>query len=110
MLDEKPVEMLRRQRDRAAGPTMSAPLLEQLAFLGEDARIETPPALSILNWVNYVAELARGNAEAALPHLTRFINTDLLEDPPAVFTQKFHDRPLQHERLRAVRERATSSR
>jgi len=106
-LSNRPKDVLQRQRREAAGPTMLAPVLEQLAFLGEDVSADAP-ALSPLNWVNYIVQLMHGEPDAALPHLLRFINTDLLEDPPTVFTQKFHNRPLQIDRLRAVNDRATA--
>lgn len=109
ILDERPIEFLHRQRARAAGPTLLAPVLEQLAFLGNDVTVDDPPAHSTLNWVNYLVELMRDRADSALPHLTRFINTDLLEDPETVFTQKFHNRQLHMDRLRAVRDRAIAA-
>lgn len=111
ILADRPIDFLNRQRARvAASPTLLAPVLEQLALLGEDVHVDAPPPLSTLNWVNYLVELMHGRADDALPHLTRFINTDLLEDPMTVFTQKFHNRPLQQDRLGAVRALARGGR
>lgn len=109
-LEADPLERLHHARARAAGDTLLAPILEQLAYLGEDVAVEPRPALSVLNWANYLVELMHGQPDAALPHLSRFINTDLLEDPPSVFTRKFHNRELQTDRLRTVRERVAESR
>jgi hypothetical protein len=105
LLDDKPAEFLRRRKNEVEGPTLLAPLLEQLAFLGENVPVATPPPNSPLNWSNYLVELMQGRGDTALPHLSRFINTDLLEDPETVFTQKFHNRQLHQDRLRVVRER-----
>ena len=105
VLHERPMDLLQQRRREAAGPTLLAPALEQLAFLGQDVSADAP-ALSPLNWVNYVVQLMKGQPDAALPHLLRFINTDLLEDPPTVFTQKFHNRQLQTDRLRLAHDRA----
>ncbi len=109
-LDPQPLQRLHASLARADGETLLAPVLEQLAYLGEPAPPEPRPPLSVLNWANYLVELVGGRPEAALPHLMRFINTDLLEDPPSVFTQKFHNRDLQTERLRAVRDRVAAAR
>jgi hypothetical protein len=107
MLRQRPLDLLHQQSREAAGPTLRAPVLEQLAFLGEDVSVDAPP-LSTLNWVNYIVQLMHGRPDEALPHLLRFINTDLLEDPPTVFTQKFHNRTLQLDRLRSAHDRATA--
>ena len=105
ILHARPKDLLHRQAREAVGPTLQSPMLEQLAFLGEDVSSNVPP-LSTLNWVNYIVQLMKGRPDDALPHLLRFINTDLLEDPPTVFTQKFHNRPLQIDRLRSASDRA----
>jgi hypothetical protein len=107
ILDSQPLELLSRHQQRPLGPTLLSPVLEQLAYLGEPVSVEAPP-LSTLNWVNYLGELMRGQADSALPHLTRFINTDLLEDPESVFTHKFHNRQLHRDRLHAVRDRVAA--
>ena len=109
ILEERPIDALHRQRARAVGPTLLAPLLEQLAFLGEGVAVDAPPVHSSLNWSNYVVELMGGRPDSALPHLLRFINTDLLEDPETVFTQKFHNRQIHLDRLRSVRELTRST-
>ena len=106
-LDSRPLDMLSRHQERELGPTLLAPVLEQLTYLGEPVAVEAPP-LSTLNWVNYLVELMRGQADSALPHLARFINTNLLEDPESVFTHKFHNRPLHLDRLHAVRDRVAA--
>lgn len=106
LLADQPLDVLHQLRARAVGPTLLSPVLEQLAFLDEDVHVEGVPEHSTLNWPNYLVELMAGRAETALPYLTRFINTDLLEDPITVFTQKFHNRPIHRDRLSAVRDRA----
>ena len=106
VLADHPIDVLHHLRARAAGPTLLAPVLEQLAFLGEDVTVKDVPEYSTLNWSNYLVELMAGRADTALPHLTRFINTSLLEDPITVFTQKFHNRPIHRDRLGAVRDQA----
>jgi hypothetical protein len=109
LLDSNPIAMLRRHQQRADCDTLLTPVLEQLAYLAEDVEVEARPSLSMLNWANYVVELLRGRPDSAIPHLTRFINTDLLEDPPSVFTQKFHNRQIHVDRLGVVRERVAAS-
>ena len=103
-LDPNPIQMLRERREAGLGDTLLTPILEQLAFLGDDV-IEPRAALSPLNWANYVGEMMRGQPDAALPHMMNFINPDLLDDPPSVFTQKFHNREIHADRLEQVRDR-----
>jgi hypothetical protein len=109
VLGEQPLQTLRHQRARTGDSTLLAPLLEQLAFLGEGVSADAPPPQSLLNWANYLVELMGGQPETALPHLLRFINTELLEDPAAVFTKKFHNRQIHHDRLRSLRERTLAN-
>jgi hypothetical protein len=104
VLDEHPAGFLRRRRAGNLGPVLLAPILEQLAFLGEGVPAEAAPG-SPLNWSNYVVEVLRGRAEEALAHLIRFIDTDLLGEPESVLLERFLDRPLQWDRLEAVRAR-----
>jgi hypothetical protein len=104
-LDAHPMAAIERLRDEAAGQTLLAPLLEQLAFLGADVRVPHVYPLSQMHWVNYLVELVAGNPDNALPHLAAFINTDWLEDPPTVFTQKFHNRTIHRDRMAVVRDR-----
>jgi hypothetical protein len=95
---------------RANGPVLRAPLLEGLVYLGEEVALSDPPPLSPLNWVKYVAHLMRSEMEAALPYLNRFVNAELMNDPPSVLSAKFHGRPIHQDRLQAVQARLASAR
>ena len=105
-LDDQPLEAIERLRRDAAGPTLLAPLLEQLAFLGQDVHVPSPERLSTFNWVDYLLELMASRPDEAYPYFLQFINTDLLDEPTEVFTTKFHNRQIHRERLQAVKERA----
>lgn len=104
ILDPQPLNRLAHQRARAPGPVTESPLRETLAFLGRGEIVDAP-ALSVLNWPDYVVELMRNQPEKALPYLDRFINRVLLEEPTTVFTNKFHNRTIHTDRLGIVHER-----
>jgi hypothetical protein len=86
------------------GDTLRAPLLETLAYLGEDVLDETVPPLSILNWANYLHHYVRGDSELALPYMERFVNTERGMDTPDIYTSKFHDQPIHQETIARARE------
>jgi hypothetical protein len=104
-LSPSPRAALEHSLSRAAGPVLRAPLLETHAFLGEEVELESVPHRCVLNWVNYVAQVARGRADEALPHLQRFADTELGFDDETVYAAKFHGAPLYADNLRRVRER-----
>jgi hypothetical protein len=82
--------------------TLRAPLLEDLAFLGQG---RTEPGVrphSILNWANYVATLLDGRPGPALGHFERFVNLEHGWDPVEKYTSKYHGRPIHAETLRTA--------
>jgi hypothetical protein len=87
---------------------LRAPLLEDRLFLGGGIDAQDAPPRSVLNWVNYVDGLIRGRGDQALPHLERFANVDFDPSGPATFIERFHDRPISANTLRAVRERLST--
>src|SRR5262245_30092360 len=89
---------------RAAGPVLRSPLLEARAYLGGEVRQADVPPLSVLNWVNYLSHVVRGEREQALPFLERFVNTDIGCDTPEVYRAKFHGRKLDEARLQQLRQ------
>ena len=101
----KPLSTLRNQLARTESETLRSPLLEVLAFLGQDVLDHAVPPHSILNWPNYLSVLLRGDPGAALPHMARFVNEELGVDGPEAYTPKFHDRPVLAAVLAGVRNR-----
>ena len=102
VLNTAPMAELRRRLASETAETLRAPLLEDLAFLGE-GRVEPVRPLSIVNWANYLAELTRGEADAALPHFQRFVNTEHGWDAAEKYTSKYHDRHIHRETLATAR-------
>jgi hypothetical protein len=97
---------LARGLERAYGPVLSAPLLEAQVFLGDELRFaDAPPRNSVLNWVDYIAQVMRGGRDQALVALERFVNTEIGADPLGPYAAKFHGRDVYEQNLRAVRER-----
>ena len=76
-----------------------------MVFLGNHVDRDDVPSLSVLNWVNYVSHLIRGDFEAALPHLKRFVNIELGVDEPSLYVDKFHGHAIHLEILRSLRQR-----
>jgi hypothetical protein len=84
---------LARSRGSAVGgegPTLRAPRLEGLAFLGRGAVEPDVPEHSILNWANYLQTYLNGDAERARAHLERFVNTTHGVDDVDAYTSKFY--------------------
>jgi len=90
-----PKEALHDGLARDDGVTLQAPLREGLAFYGEWKPDAAVPALSILNWANYIAVLLKDGADAALPHLSRFVNEDLGWDKVDAYLPALHNRPVR---------------
>jgi hypothetical protein len=104
-LSPRPVDAIRKGLERPDGETLRAPLLESLAFMGQDVFDDGVPKYSILNWANYLDVLLHGDPARALPHLVRMVNTELGVDGPEAYVPKFHDKPVHVSTLRQVRER-----
>lgn len=104
VLGERPVDALNEGLLRTDGPTLRAPILEDLACLGMTLPDEEVPEHSILNWAYYTQALIREGAEAALPWMERFVNTELGVDSPAAYTSKFHDLPIHGQTLSQARD------
>jgi len=104
VLDARGAGALRERQHRVNGPTLRTPLLESLVFLGERVEMDDPPPHSTLNWARYLAHVMDGAPQLGLPYLHRFINTTLLDDPPSVFVEKFHGRPVHEDNLKALRD------
>lgn len=105
ILGSEPLRVIRNQLAMSDTPTLRDPLLEALAYLGQDVLDGAVPPHSILNWPNYLAVLLAGDADAALPHMERFVNEELGVDPPSVYSSKFHNRPVHASVLAGVRDR-----
>lgn len=108
-LGANPAATLQQNLDRAIGPTLQAPLLEDLAFLGEAVDLSHVPPHSIFNWVSYISHVLRGEMDAALPYLVRFVNEEIGFDPPEKFVARFHGKPVYPATLQAARERFAQS-
>jgi len=94
VLGTSPMADLRDALARPGGVTLRAPVLEDLAFLGQGALEEGVPPCSILNWANYLQTYLGGDPAAALPHMERFVNTAHGVDQPEAYTSKFHLREV----------------
>lgn len=112
LLSSKLHQLLGEGLRQAGGPTIKAPLLEDLVFLGEESRarrttpaLNEPPRYSVYNWVNYISCVLRGEMEAALPQLNRFVNTEIGVDEPEVYINKFHGKQLSVTTLHSLRNR-----
>ena len=105
ILGTKPLTALRTQLARTESETLRSPLLEVLAFLGQDVLNRSVPPHSILNWPNYLSVLLHGDAALALPHMVRFVHETLGVDGPEAYTPKFHGRPVHAAILAGVRDR-----
>jgi hypothetical protein len=95
---------LHQRLSHEASAVLQAPLLEHRVYLGEDVEIPNAPRHSVLNWVNYIAQLVRGRPSEALHHLERFVNADLSHEALAAYQQKLHNKPMHEATLRATRE------
>ncbi len=105
ILGANPCAIMRGNLKTAPGPTLQAPLLEDQVYLGGDVRLDHVGPSSILNWVNYIKRVLRGENDGALSHLNRFVNVEIGVDPPATFAAKFHGKPIQSTTLQSVHER-----
>lgn len=105
VLGNQPLAELRRGLERAQGPTLRAPFVEAAAFLGLTRDPEHCPPHSILNWANFVQATVRGDADAALGHLTRFVNLERGIDGVEAYSSKFHNRPVHRSTLEGLLER-----
>ena len=105
IVGDTPLSTIRQQLTKSKSPTLRDPLLEALAFLGNDVYDAEVPAHSILNWPNYLTMLLRGETSAALPILERFVNEAQGWDSPEVYTSKFHARTVHLSVLAEVRDR-----
>jgi hypothetical protein len=84
-------------------PTLRAPLLESLAYLGQSVITDDVAPLSVLNWTNYLHHYLRGSADEALDCMLRFTNEGLQIDDAGAYTAKYHGHPLHTEPLRQLR-------
>jgi len=107
-IDTTPKRAIEEGLQRADGPVLQSPLMEDSVFLFGDFpkrnQTENVAAHSILNWPNYLREWCSGNEASALPHLERLVNTEIGVDPPDIFVSKFHRYPICAENLQKVRE------
>ena len=105
ILGTAPLHGMRNQLAMTDTPTLRDPLLEVMAWMGHDVLDGAVPPHSMLNWVNYLAVLLTGDAEAARPHMDRLVNEELGVDAPDVYAAKFHNRPVHASVLAGVRDR-----
>jgi hypothetical protein len=99
VLGDEPLAEFRRGLDRADGPTLRAPYLEAAAFMGLRNDPEPCAPYSILNWGNFIQNTVKGDHEAALADLTRFVNLDRGMDGIEAYAPKFHNKPIQRATL-----------
>jgi len=110
LLDQHPLQMIADGLQRASGPALLSPLLEDLAFLGRDTTGVQLPVFdaspcSVLNWVNYISMVQSSNPESALPFLRAFVNETIGVDEPDVYISKFFLYPVQQDTLRNIRQK-----
>lgn len=99
----RPIKAIRDALERGDGATLQAPRREALAFLGQGGVDPSVPGLSILNWANYITTLLQDGPDAALPHLTRFVNTREGWEGPEAYLSVLHNRPVHSPTLTALR-------
>jgi hypothetical protein len=98
-------ETLRTGLESTYSSVLLAPLLEDQIFLGEHVCLRQVPQHSVLNWVNYLANVMRGEMDEALSHLARFVNTEVNTDRLDAYVSKFHGKPVYTAELDAVHDR-----
>lgn len=108
ILGDAPGTALRDNLKSAPGPVLEAPLLEDKVFLGDEVDLQDVPSASVLNWVNYVKYVVRGELDQALPYLDRFVNKEIGVDPLEAFASKFHGHRLCENTIRSLHERLSS--
>jgi hypothetical protein len=102
-LDPNVIEDLRARAAAEESPTLRAPLLESLAYLGQAVLADDVEPLSVLNWTNYLHHYLRDCADEALDCMLRFTNEGLQIDDAGAYTAKYHGHPLHSGPLRQVR-------
>ena len=114
LLDPNPLEAIASGLERAPGPVLRSPLLEDLAFLGKETTgvdlplLETSPC-SVLNWVNYISMVQSTNPESALPFLRALVNDRIGVDELEVYISKFFACPVQQDTLENIRQKIGSA-
>jgi hypothetical protein len=106
LLHEDPWNAIESGLTRAYGPTLQSPLREAEVLLGRGTLQKNVPALSPLNWTNYLYHALRGELNEALNYLNEFTNTQIGYDGPEVYAKKFHARPINEKALTLVAEQA----
>lgn len=101
-LDRAPAQRLLQGIAGAEGPTLRAPVLETLAYLGALLPDEEVLPHSMMNWAHYVARLVAGDPAGALPWLERFVNTDVGLDPASAYVSTLHDRTIHPDPIRVA--------
>lgn len=108
VLGDEPLEEFRRGLARADGPTLREPLIEAAHFMGLPRDAEACEPYSILNWGNFVRNTVRGDHEAALADLTRFVNLERGIDGVEAYSVKFHNKPIHASTLAGLLDRLRS--
>ena len=88
------LDVLRQALSTESDDVLRAPLLEDSVFLGQDVPPQTLEPTSVLNWVQYIAHIARGEHDDAIPFLHQFANASIGADSPEAYIDKFHGKPL----------------
>lgn len=114
LLDQNPLETIAGSLERAPGPVLQSPLLEDLAFLGKETTGVDLPILdvsgySVLNWVNYISMVQSVNPESAIPFLRAMVNERIGVDEPDVYISKFFPCPVRQDTLRNIRQKIGSA-
>ncbi|HEY2804504.1 MAG TPA: phytanoyl-CoA dioxygenase family protein [Gemmatimonadales bacterium] len=105
VLGDRALETIKSQLAKTEGATLREPLLEVLAWLGENVLDTSVPPHDIRNWANYLSVLLGGDPARALPYMVRFVNEKIGVDGPDAYTSKFHDRPVHDDVIEGVRAR-----
>ncbi|MEP6573668.1 MAG: phytanoyl-CoA dioxygenase family protein [Gemmatimonadota bacterium] len=105
VLNDHPLQTIRQGLQRKDGPTLRAPLLESLAFMGQEVFQDGVPPHSILNWANYLDQLLHGDLDGARATMERFVNRELGADGPEAYIPKFHNKQVHRATLSGVRDR-----
>lgn len=108
VLGDEPLAEFRRGLARADGPTLREPLIEAAHFMGLPRDAEACEPYSILNWGNFVRNTVRGDHDAALADLTRFVNLERGIDGVEAYSVKFHNKPIHASTLAGLLDRLRS--
>lgn len=94
---------IQERLERESGPTLQAPLLENLALAGSMGDPVEATAHSILNWANYLNEVCNGSPDQAIRYIERFSNEEMGLDSAEAYVKQFHGWPMHAATLDQIR-------